>query len=83
MTTYKALDHYDALQAGHTYERIQSTSKRLVRLEDVGSHDRLSLYKWQVEDALLRNKLIVVPDVQSPSVADVQLCQRTSSGFAY
>lgn len=83
MTTYKALDHYDALKAGHTYERVRSYSKRLVRLEDIVSHDYLSLYQWQVEDAMLRNKLVVVPDVQSPEMAGVTLCKHTSSGFGY
>lgn len=85
-TTIKALDHYDALQAGHTYELSTVPGSRMTLFTDLQTARLVSLYRWQVEDGALRGKLVYVDDVQSPAMccaAVDQLCHKLPSGYAY
>lgn len=85
-TTIKALDDFDALKAGHTYNVRQLAGSRLVLFTDTVSAKLISLYKWQVEDGTLRGKLVYVDLCQSPAMsctAVTQLCHKLPSGFMY
>lgn len=85
-TTIKALDHYDALQAGHTYSVRSMAGARLVLFTDTISAKLVSLYKWQVEDGLLRGKLCWHDSAQSQAMscsAAAVLCKKLDSGYCY
>lgn len=85
----KALDHYDSLLAGHTYELSRIKGSRMIRFEDVTpgvKHDAYSVYPWQLQDGIARGALILVDGTQSPAMsctAATSLCKKLSSGFAY
>lgn len=87
--TVKALDHYDSLLAGHTYELSRIKGSRMIRFEDVtpgAKRDAYSVYPWQLQDGIARGKLVLVDDTQSPAMsctAAAQLCHRLPSGYAY
>lgn len=85
-TTLKALDSYDSLQAGHTYDVRTLGGSRLVALTDVSSSRLISLYKWQLEDGLMRGKLAYVDNVQSSAMSGAvvaTLCRSLPSKYIY
>lgn len=87
-TTIKATDNFDVLIAGHTYEVVKASSKRLVRLQDKLTGNCASLYKFQLEDGVLRNKLVWLDDAHSQVMesltgAYASVLNRTVDGFIY
>jgi hypothetical protein len=85
-TTIKALDHYDHLQAGHTYNVHSLVGSRLIVLTDVVSLQVISLYRYQLEEGTLRGKLMYVDSTQSLAMsctAVASLCKKLDSGYAY
>lgn len=82
--TYKALDDYDALQAGHVYEL--SYKGRFTRFTDVQTGDVVSLYQCQMEHAVLVGKLVPHDDTQSVamqgSIAS-SVCAHLPTQFIY
>jgi hypothetical protein len=85
-TTIKALDDFDSLKAGHTYDVCQSSKARLVSFEDQVTHQVISLYKYQITDGTLRGKLVYIDDTQSKAMscsAVSALCKKLPSGIIY
>lgn len=85
-TTLKALDHYDALKAGHSYTVRVLKGSRLVICTDVDSQQIFSLYAWQLKDGLLRGKLVYDDSPVSPAMsctAAATLCHHLPSGYQY
>lgn len=85
-TTIKALDHFDALKAGHTYSIRVLDGSRLVACTDDVSLQIISLYQWQIEDGMLRGKLVYTDSPVSPAMscsATAQLCHTLPSGYLY
>lgn len=84
-TTIKALDHFDALKAGHTYT-LAHCAGRLTACEDDETHQIISLYDWQLKDGVLRGKLVYTDSPVSPAMscsATAQLCHTLPSGYLY
>lgn len=85
-TTIKALDHFDALQAGHTYSVRVLSGCRLIACTDDVSLQIISLYQWQIEDGMLRGKLKYDDSPVSPAMsctAAATLCHHLPSGYQY
>lgn len=85
-TTIKAMDDFDALKAGHTYDVHAHGTTRLIVLTDVVSARIISLYSWQITDGLMRGKLSYTDSVQSVAMscsAVAALCKKLDSGYAY
>lgn len=85
-TTIKALDHYDHLQAGHTYSVRVLAGCRLIACTDAMSQQIVSLYKWQLDDGILRGKLVYHDETCVPAMsctAAAQLCKHLPSGYIY
>lgn len=92
--TLKALDHYDSLLAGHTYELSRIKGSRMIRCDDISEPTphltpmrcAYSIYPWQLQDGIARGKLQLLDDTHSVAMsctAATQLCQSTPSGFLY
>lgn len=85
-TTIKALDHFDALKAGHTYSIRVLDGSRLVACTDDVSLQIISLYQWQIKDGILRGKLVYTdsPVLAAMScTAAAALCKSLPSGYQY
>lgn len=84
--TYQCTNRCDQLTIGEHYDAQRKPGTRLVKLTSHTTGRTISLYTWQVEQALLAGALKVVCDTQADKLhcaAADKLLAHTSGGFAY